>query len=131
VRHSQQSSQSEVNVNTPVRNPTLDDAMSELQAMLREALGDRSSDAATRPMTPEEQEEARYRFAEAVLNLACPDPKACSHRHCRRKARCRHLARVAAKRASGKVSHPRRTPGAEAARYAVHVLMSSGRAGTG
>ncbi len=112
-------------MNAPTPRSTVDDAMSEFQAMLREALGDSSPDATARPVTPEEREEGRFRFAEAVLGLACPDPRACRHPHCRRNARCRHLARVAAKRASGKVSHPRRTPGAEAARYAVWVLMSS------
>jgi hypothetical protein len=128
VRHSRQlSSQSEVNVSTPTPKPTVDDAMSEFQVMLREALGDSSPATAARPMTPEQREEARFRFAEAVLRLACPDPRACNEPHCRRNARCRHLARIAAKRASGKVSHPRRTPGAEAARYAVWVLMSSAR----
>jgi hypothetical protein len=112
-------------MNTSARQLTVDDAMSEFQAALREALGDSPPDAAARPWTPEEREEGLFRFAEVVLSLACPDPRACSHPHCRRMVRCRHFARVEAKRTSGKASHPRRTPGAEAARFAVWVYMSS------
>lgn len=78
-------------------------------------------------MTPEEREELRFRLAKLVLSLACPDPRACNDPHCRRSVLCRHFARVEAKRASGKASHPMRTPGAEAARYAVWVYMSSAR----
>ena len=114
-------------MNTPTRQLTVDDAMAEFQAMLREVLGDSPSDAPLRRMTPEEQEEGLFRFAEVVLSLACPDPRTCSHPHCRRNVRCRHLARLETKRDSGKASHPRRTPGAEAARYAVWVYMSSAR----
>ena len=112
---------------TPIRQLTVDDAMAEFQAALREALGDRAPNAAASPATSEEQEEGLFGFAEVVLSLACPNPRACSHPHCRRMVRCRHFARVEAKRASGKASHPRRTPGAEAARYAVWVYMSSVR----
>jgi len=114
-------------VTTPAGKPTVDDAMSAFQVMLRAAHGKVAPGRAAPPMTPEDREEARFRLAEAVLRLACPDPGACGDPHCRRERRCRHLARVAAKRASGKASHPRRTPGAEAARYAVWVLMSSAR----
>jgi len=99
--------------------------MAEFRVMLREALGDSPPGIPLSPRTPEQREEGLFRFAELVLNLACPDPKACSHPHCRRNVCCRHFARVAAKRASGKTNHPRRTPGAEAARYAVWVYMSS------
>ena len=114
-------------MNTPTRQLTVDDAMAEFQVALREALGDSPPDTAARSMTPEEQEEALFRFAEVVLSLACPDPRACNHRQCRRDVRCRHFARLEAKRVSGKASHPRRTPGAEAVRYAVWVYMSSTR----
>ena len=112
---------------TPTHQITVDDAMAEFQAMLRAAFGDRPPNAPAGPITPEEQEEGLFRFAEVVLSLACPDPRACSHPRCRRNVRCRHFVRVEAKRASGKASHPRRTPGAEAARYAVWVYMSSGQ----
>jgi hypothetical protein len=106
--------------------PTVDEAMSELQALLRAAPPPAGAPAtAARPQTQEEAEEARFRLAETVLRLACPQPADCSDPHCRRSARCRHLERIAAKRAAGKASHPRRTPGAEAVRYAVWVLMSS------
>jgi hypothetical protein len=112
-------------MNTPTSHLTVDDAMSEFQAALREARGDSPPDAAMSPATPEEREEGLFRFAELVLSLACPDPRACSHPHCRRDVRCRHFARIEAKRASGKATNARRTPGAEAARYAVWVYMSS------
>ena len=112
-------------MNAPACQLTVDDAMWKFQIMLREALGGNPPDAATRPETPEEREERLFRFAEAVLGLACPDPRACSDPHCRRNVCCRHFARIGAKRVSGTASHPRRTPGAEAARYAVWVYMSA------
>jgi hypothetical protein len=68
-----------------------------------------------------------FAFAEFILSLACPDPRACPDRHCRRDRLCSHFARVHAKRASGQSSHPRRTPGAEACRYAIWVYMNSGK----
>jgi hypothetical protein len=115
---------------------TIDQAIADLQAVVREELGD---DPPTRgptkrpikppepPRTPKEKEEELFRFAEFMVTLACPDPKLCADQTCRRNATCRHLARVRAKRASDSTSHPRRSPGAEAARYAIWAYMSSGR----
>jgi len=111
-----------------MRQLTIDEAIAELQAVVHEELGD--ADAATRTTTqgtPEEKEEACFRLAELLLGLACPDPRACTDQHCRRRTLCRHFERVQAKRASGTARHPRRTPGAEAVRYAIWVYMSSGR----
>ena len=88
--------------------------MAEFQAALREALGDSPPDTAAKSMTPEEQEESLFRFAEVVLRLACPDPRACSHPHCRRDVRCRHFARLEAKRAGGR--------GRQIRRLGVHVV---------
>jgi hypothetical protein len=115
-------------MNRRTRQMTVDDAMAQFQAELREEIGDGPTDhTPTRRITPEEREAALFRLAEVVLSLACPDPKGCSQPECRRNAVCRHLARVQAKRDAGQASHPRRTPGAEAARYAVWVYMSSGQ----
>jgi hypothetical protein len=111
----------------PTHQLTIDEAIAEFQAVVREELGDGPSDAPMTPRTPQEEEESRFRFAEFMLSLACPDPRACTDHRCRRNVACRHFERVQAKRLSGKTSHPRRTPGAEAARYAIWVYMSSGR----
>jgi hypothetical protein len=110
-----------------MRQLTIDQAIAEFHAVLREELGDMPPPTNRTHTTPEEEEESRYRFAEYMLGLACPDPRACTDQRCRRKVLCRHFERVQAKRSSGKASHPRRTPGAEAARYAIWVYMSSGR----
>jgi hypothetical protein len=113
---------------TTMRQLTIDQAIAELQAIVREELGDDPPlPMASAPGTPEEEEDHRFRFAEYLLSLACPDPRACTDHRCRRDARCRHFERVRAKRASGEASHPRRTPGAEAVRYAIWAYMSSGR----
>ena len=111
----------------PTRRLTVDEAMAEFQAVVREELGDAPAYASSTAATPEEAEDSRFRFAEFILSLACPDPRACTDQRCRRDVICRHFERVRAKRASGRSSHPRRTPGAEAARYAVWVYMNSGR----
>ena len=105
---------------------TVDAAMAEFQAVVREELGDSFARENTTPQTPEQREDSLFRFAEFMLSLACPDPRACSDQRCRREVVCRHYARVQAKRAGGS-SHPRRTPGAEAVRYAIWAYMTSGR----
>ena len=111
----------------PTRPLTVDEAMADFQAVIREELGDDFGGKGGTAATPEEAEESRFRLAEFILSLACPDPRACTDQHCRRNVICRHFERVRAKRASGRSSHPRRTPGAEAARYAIWVYMNSGR----
>jgi|RhiMetdeSRZDD1v2_1073273.scaffolds.fasta_scaffold354758_2 hypothetical protein len=110
-----------------MRQLTIDQAIAEFQAVVREELGDDPAPVATAPRTPEEAENARFRFAEFMVALACPDPRACTDHRCRRNALCRHFERVQAKRASRRASHPRRTPGAEAIRYAIWAYISSGR----
>ena len=110
------------------RHLTVDDAMAEFQAVVREELGESFGRAGpTPPATPEQREAACFQFAEFMLTLACPDPRACTDQRCRRRVACRHYAHVQAKRASGRSSDPRRTPGAEAVRYAIWAYMSSGR----
>ena len=106
---------------------TIDEAIGEFHAVLKEELGDNPPHTATTPATPEEAEAGLFRFAEYMLGLACPDPAACTDQRCRRNALCRHLPHVRAKQQGGESRHPRRTPGAEAARYAIWVYMSSGR----
>jgi hypothetical protein len=110
-----------------MRRLTIDEAIAELHAVVREELGDPAPISAAAPRTAEEEEEERFRFAEHMARLACADPGACTDHRCRRNLLCRHFARVQAKRASGKASHPRRTPAAEAVRYAIWAYMSSGR----
>jgi len=111
----------------PTRQLSIDEAIAEFQAVLKEELGDSPSDKALPPATREEAEATQFRLAEYMIALACPDPRACADQRCRRDVLCRHLARVHAKRASGSSSHPRRTPGAEAVRYAIWVYMNGGK----
>jgi hypothetical protein len=110
-----------------MRQLTIDQAIAEFRAVVREELGDDPSPFAMPRRTPEEAEDEKFKFAELMVALACPDPRACTHHRCRRDVLCRHFARVQAKRASGQAENPRRTPGAEAARYAIWAYMSSGR----
>ena len=112
---------------TPIRQLTVDDAMGEFQALLREELGDAPAGDVAPPATPEEEEQKRFACAELILRAVCPDPRACTDQHCRRNVLCRHFERLRAKRASGIASHARRTPGSEAVRYAIWVYMSSQR----
>jgi hypothetical protein len=111
----------------PTQPLTVDEAMAEFQAVTREVLGDTPSYAGSMPSTPEEAEEGRFRFAEFILGLACPDPRACTDPRCRRNGLCRHFAHLRHGQQSGVPRHPRRTPGAEAVRYAVWVYMNSGK----
>jgi hypothetical protein len=109
----------------------MDEAVAQFSAMLRERLGEPRTDrVGLAPAPPEEKEARQFHLAELLIALACPDARACIHQRCRRDSMCRHLARVRAKQASGRSSHPRRTPGAEAARYAIWVYMSSAPPGT-
>jgi hypothetical protein len=111
----------------PVRHLTVDQALGEFQALLRERMGDDAAADVAAAGTPAEDEESRFACAELILKAACPDPRACTDQQCRRGMLCRHFMRLRAKRESGVASHPRRTPGAEAVRYAIWVYMSSRR----
>ena len=108
------------------RQLSIDAAMAEFQAVVREELGESLARENTTPRTPEQREDSLFHFAEFMLSLACPNPRDCTDQRCRRDVVCRHYARVQAKR-TGRSSHPRRTPGAEAVRYAIWAYMSSGR----
>ncbi len=114
----------------PTQLISVDDAMADFQAITREVLGDTSFSAgdSAPAATPEQMEESRFRLAEFMLSLACPDPRMCGDQRCQRGRLCRHFAHVQALReGSAMPHHPRRPPGAEAARYAVWVYMNSGR----
>jgi hypothetical protein len=117
----------------PLRQLTIDEAVSEFHALLQEQLGGDPGDGPgdgpvgdwAPPATQEEAEARHFRMAEHLVGLACPDPAACGDPRCRRDALCRHLAHVRTRQAAGKSSHPRRPPGADALRYAIWVYMSS------
>jgi hypothetical protein len=114
-------------MNDPTHQLSVDEAMAEFQAVVREELGDSVAHSTGSLPTPEQAEANRFKLAEYMLQLACPDPRSCTDRRCRRNALCRHFAYVRSLQQSGVSRHPRRTPGAEAARYAVWVYMNNGR----
>lgn len=110
---------------------SVDDAVQQFFAILREASGLEEPDA-SRPAelhreTPEEAEAHRFRCAEEVLRLLCPDPRWCSDRRCRRLAMCRHFADLRARQRDGRSPHPRRTPGAAALRHAIWLYTNACR----
>ncbi len=111
----------------PLRQLTIDEALGEFQALVQEQLGDGLPGDCGPPETPEEAEARRFRMAELLVGLACPEPAACIDQRCRRDGLCRHWGYVKMKESTGRCDHPRRTPGAEAVRYAIWVYMSSGR----
>jgi hypothetical protein len=104
---------------------SVDEAMAEFQVTVRDVLGDSPPTRGAQQASPEEAEANYFRLAEVVLGLACPDPKACADPRCRRDRLCRHFVFVRDKQEKGISRHPRRTPGAEAVRYAVWVYMNT------
>jgi hypothetical protein len=111
----------------PLQHLTIDDAMGEFQALLRERYGDAPAGESLPPRTPEQKEAECFRMAEVIVSLICPDPRACIDHSCRRNAVCRHWRYVKMKESSGRSDHPRRTAGAEAVRYAIWAYMSLGQ----
>ncbi|MFZ1104701.1 MAG: hypothetical protein WAN86_17935 [Hyphomicrobiaceae bacterium] len=111
----------------PSRLLTIDEALSEFQAVVQEELGDPMAGESLPPETAAEAEARRFRMAEFLCGLACPDPTRCADQRCRRDRLCRHLGYIKMKESAGRSGHPRRTPGAEAVRYAIRAYMSSGR----
>jgi hypothetical protein len=111
----------------PSQQLTMDEALSEFRAVVQEELGDLAPGEALPPETPEQAEARRFRMAELLVGLACPDPRACGDPRCRRAAVCRHWQYVKMKESAVRSDHPRRTPGAEAVRYAIRAYMQSGR----
>ena len=103
---------------------SVDDAMAEFMRTMSDRYGD-SPPAPDPPPSPAEREANLFCIAERLLRLACPNPEACTDPRCRRDRLCRHFAFVRDKREKGIATHPRRTPSAEAFRYAVWVFMNS------
>jgi hypothetical protein len=109
---------------------TIDEAMGAFQTMVQDVLGDEPlGDGAPLSETPQEAETRRFLLAQHLIDRTCPSPSACAYRACRRDATCQHLARVRARWAAGRSSHPRRPPGADALRYAIWVYVSARRSG--
>lgn len=113
----------------PRRTLTIDEAVGAFMALSEQEdtglLPDGGGPAPSGPLSQPEKEAALFHLAAHLVRLACPDPAACSDQRCRREALCRHSVYLHDRRVSGVTSHPRRTPGAEAARYAMWVYMSS------
>jgi hypothetical protein len=109
----------------PMRQLTIDQAVAEFYAMLREGGLDAPAGGGGPAETPEAAEAGHFRVADRLILLACPDPTRCVDQRCRRDARCRHMAYLRDRERAGTSLHPRRTPGAEAMRYAIWVYMSS------
>jgi hypothetical protein len=103
---------------------SVDEAMAEFMHAMSDLYGD-SPPAPGTPPSPAEKEADLFDLAERLLHLACPDPGACTDPRCRRDRLCRHFAFVRDKRETGIATHPRRTPSAEAFRYAVWVFMNA------
>jgi len=80
------------------------------------------------PETPEQAEARRFRCAEEVLRLVCPDPRVCPDRQCRRRRLCRHFLDLHAQQRAGRSPNPRRTPGAAALRRAMWLYVNGRRA---
>jgi hypothetical protein len=108
-----------------LRQLSIDQAVGEYLALLRERRRDAPPSQVGPPQTPQEEEAAHFRMAEHLVGLVCPDPAACADQRCRRDALCRHLAHLRDRQKADKSIHPRRTPRAEAVRYAIWLYMSS------
>ena len=108
---------------------SVDEAMAAFMHAMPDVCGDSPPAPGTPPASREEIDASHFRLAELLLHLACPDAGACTDQRCRRDRVCRHLVFVRDKREKGIATHPRRTPGAEAVRYAVWVYMNTVGAG--
>ena len=107
---------------------TLNQAVAQFHAILREHLPPEPL-ARAGPSVPETHEEAearRFRLAETLLRLACPDARRCTDHRCRRSGRCRHLADLAArKQGPPRRQEDDRPPAAHALRHAIWVYMNA------
>jgi hypothetical protein len=105
---------------------TVDEAVAEFHQILKTelaALPPAERAAGGLLPTPENDEDLRFRAAEALLRIACPD--LCAERRCRRAGQCRHLIDLAAMREGRhRMPNSRRTPGALALRHAIWVCMN-------
>jgi hypothetical protein len=114
-------------MSTQIPPLSADQAVGEFFAIVHEELGDPDPNLSLPPQTPEQAETSRFKFAEFVIAMACPDPRAGADTRCRRDRQCRHFAYLRDKEQRRVSTHPRRTPGAEAIRYAIWVYMNSGK----
>jgi hypothetical protein len=106
---------------------TVDDAVAEFYKILEAELGPPTAalSRAGAAETPAEAEARRFRQAASLLRLACPDPTRCTDQRCRRNRLCRHFADLRARQQPSQIRQPtRRTPGADALRHAIWVLMN-------
>ncbi len=108
----------------------VDAAVAQFSKALEAELGSGADSrcSAGKAVSPEEAETRRFRQAEALLRLVCPDPTRCAEPRCRRGGLCQHFADLRA-RQEGRRSQPatRRTPGAAALRHAIWIYMNSDR----
>jgi hypothetical protein len=110
-----------------MKKPTLpaDDAAALFNQLMREIYPDDGTPtkADRAPETAEEAEAHRFRCAETLLRLVCPDPARCREAPCRRARHCQHLAQMGVEAQAVRRKATRRTPGAAAMRYAMAVYM--------
>lgn len=106
---------------------SVDEAVSQFVAVLRAELGP-GTDAGLGPIAGEtlaDAEARRFRTAARLLHLVCPDPTGCSNQRCRRTRLCRHFAELHERQRLSIDQSARRTPGADALRQAIWLLMNS------
>ena len=78
-----------------------------------------------RPPTFAEAEAGLFSFAEMLLTATCPAPARCSDHRCRRNRLCEHFEKLRAIQSPPQPQpFSRRSPGAQAVRYAVWVYMN-------
>jgi hypothetical protein len=116
------------NMTTHPRKLTVDRAVAEFQMILLRALGPETPSGSMACETPEEAEARRFRCAETLLGLACPDPRRCADHQCHRVGLCRHFADLRARQQTPPSQRPtRRSAGAAALRHAIWVYMNCDR----
>lgn len=106
---------------------SVDEAMADFSKLVDVIHGPSRYDPAraSTPQTFAEAEAERFRFAESVLGAACPAPARCSKHRCRRNRVCQHFENLRAIRCPPQPQpFSRRSPGAQAVRYAVWVYMN-------
>jgi hypothetical protein len=107
----------------PRPTPTVDEAMAVFSTEMSARFGD-GPEPQSSPLTPQEAEAKRFRFAETVLRAVCPDPTLCSHHHCKRSRLCRHFADLrAVENGTRKLPPSRRSPGATVIRHAIWLFV--------
>ena len=109
---------------------TLNEAVARFYLLLKEAHEARmqnpdSGGAPEVPLTEQEYETQKFRFAKRLIEIACPDPTKCANRRCRR-AGCGHLADLAARqKAPFDRELEARTPATQALRHAMWIYMNA------